>query len=131
MQPAAVARQRAVGADHAVTRNDDRDRIRSVGGADRADRVRSRDAARELGVADRRAVSDPLQLAPARQLELRASRRERKLEVAALAAKYSSSWRMTSRVAPAILPARSRRFSAEAFAGAATRSGSPPTHRRR
>src|SRR6478735_11656467 len=48
LQAPGVARQRAVGADHAVTRVDDRDRVAAVGAADRP-----RDAAqlaRELAV---------------------------------------------------------------------------------
>ena len=75
VEPAAVAGERAVRADHAVARDHDRDRIRAVRGAGRADRRRAPDPRGELGVRDRRAVADALQLLPDALLERRPGRR--------------------------------------------------------
>src|SRR4051812_49725609 len=67
LQAARVARQGAVGADHAVARVDDRDGIAAVGATDR-----TRDAAEltgQLAVGDRLAVRDPAQSRPDGALE--------------------------------------------------------------
>src|SRR3954447_1148457 len=82
-QAAGVARQRPVGADHAMARRDDRDRVAAVGAADR-----SRHAAqlpRELAVGDRLAVRDLAQPRPDGALEGGAVVGQREVESGALA----------------------------------------------
>src|SRR5690349_3842541 len=51
VQSACVAAQRSVGAYHAVTWDNDRDRVRPIGGADRTYRVGLAYGARNIGVA--------------------------------------------------------------------------------
>src|SRR5262249_53382526 len=58
---AAVAGQLAVCPDHAVTRNDDRNRVAAVGRPDRARGFRTADPPRQFAVTDRRAVGNLLQ----------------------------------------------------------------------
>ena len=48
-EAAGVAVERAVGVDHAVTRDDERDHVRAVGAADGARGLRHADAGRHLG----------------------------------------------------------------------------------
>src|SRR4051794_8933349 len=82
-EAAGVPRERAVGADHAVAGDDDRDPVAAVGAADR-----SRDAAelaRELAVGGRLAVRDRAQAGPDRELERRAVLGQREVEFRALA----------------------------------------------
>src|SRR3954451_13544273 len=83
LQPARVARQRAVGADHAVARVDDRDRVAAVGAPDRAG-----DAAEltgQLAVGDRLAVRDLAQARPDGALEGGAVLGQRQVERGPLA----------------------------------------------
>ena len=77
---AAVAGERAVRADHAVARDQDRDGVCAVRRAGGADRRRAPDAPGELRVRDRLAVADALQLVPDALLERRAARRDRQVE---------------------------------------------------
>ena len=90
-QPAAVAGERSVAADDAVTRNDDRDRIGSVGETDGAHRFGIADAPRELSVAGGLAVRDIAQRAPHLLLKRRALRRERNIKRAELAGEVRRS----------------------------------------
>src|SRR3954454_9836926 len=83
VQPAGVARQRAVGADHAVAGDDDRDLVAAVGPPDGPGRAA--ELGRELPVGPRDAVGDRPQLGPHRELERGAALRERELERGALA----------------------------------------------
>src|SRR6185295_19469007 len=86
LDPTAVARQAAVGADDAMARYDDDDRVRAVGETDRADGVGASDGRCELPVARRRACRNASQRGPHETLEVRApgADRERidRLEVA-------------------------------------------------
>src|SRR5690606_6273877 len=84
-QAAAEAGEGAVGADHAVAGQDDRQRVAAVGGADRAHRCGAADAQRKLRIADGAAIGDIPQRQPYLALERRALRRQRQLEAAALA----------------------------------------------
>ena len=78
LQPAGVAGEGAVGADDAVARDDDRDRVAAVGQADRArGGVGAAEAVRDLAVRRGLAVADLAQLAPDPLLERRADRGER------------------------------------------------------
>src|SRR4051812_24965621 len=82
-QAAGVARQRPVGADHAMAGRDDRDRVAAIGAADRP-----RDAAqhaRELAVRDRLALRDLAQPRPDGALEGGAALGQREVEARALA----------------------------------------------
>ena len=90
VEAAGVARERAVGADHAVAGDDDRDLVAAVGAADRAGDAA--DLARELAVGARLAVRDLAQLGPDVELERRAVLGEREVELVRSPAKYSSSW---------------------------------------
>src|SRR6478735_1630664 len=83
VKAAGVARQRAVGADHAVAGDDDRDLVAAVGAADRAGDAA--DLAREFAVGARLAVRDPAQRAPDVELERRAVFGERDVEPGPLA----------------------------------------------
>ena len=58
LDAAAVAGEQTIGANHAVARYDDSDRIRAVGKADRADSVRPADSGGQRGVGGRRATGD-------------------------------------------------------------------------
>src|SRR5262245_9394602 len=58
IEPAAVAGQRAVGADHAMAGNDNGNRISPIGGADRPAGLGLPDAARQVGIADCRSKRD-------------------------------------------------------------------------
>src|SRR5689334_14497718 len=84
-QSAAIAREAAVGADHAMTRNDQRDRVRAVRRTHAARGRRLADRARDLAVAARLAVRNREQRLPHGLLELRAVRRELEVELGALA----------------------------------------------
>src|SRR5882762_7644166 len=84
LQPASVAGQRSVGADHAVAGNDDRDRIAGVGEAHGARRRGMADAPRDLAVADGLAVGNVLQGAPDEPLERISLHRQRHVERRAL-----------------------------------------------
>ena len=94
-QPAAEAGQRAVGADHAVARQDDRHRVLAVRGTDRPRSVRAEpEPARLLAVAHRLPVRDRREREPAAALELGAVEVERKVERGRLAGEVRrSSWR--------------------------------------
>src|SRR3954447_19517216 len=83
VEPAGVARQRAVGADHAVAGDDDRDLVAAVGPADGAGDAA--ELARDVAVGARLAVGDPAQRVPDLELERRAVLGERQREVRALA----------------------------------------------
>src|SRR3954452_8908411 len=84
-QPAAVAGERAVGADHAVARHDDRDRVLAVGGADGAERGRVPDLAGDLAVGGGLPVRDLQQRIPDQALERRALGPQRDVELRARA----------------------------------------------
>src|SRR4051795_3982961 len=82
LDAAGVAGQRAVGTDHAVARDDDRDRVAAVGQADGArGGVGLAEPPRDLAVRRGVAVADREQLAPDRALELAAGRVERQVEL--------------------------------------------------
>src|SRR3954451_17644979 len=82
-QAAGVARQRPVGADHAMARRDDRDRVAAVGAADRSRHAAQ--LARELAVGDRLALRDLAQPRPDGALELGAVLGQREVERGAFA----------------------------------------------
>src|SRR5262245_19733038 len=84
-QPAAVAREAARSTDHAVTRHDEPDRIRTVRRADAARGLRLPDRPSNLAVAARLAVRDRQQRVPDGALEFRAARCELEIEDRALA----------------------------------------------
>src|SRR5262245_50882664 len=79
LETAAEAGERSVGADHAMTRHDDADRIRAVRVPDGADGVGATNAFRELRVGERRADWNRPQRSPHATLKLRAAgfRRQR------------------------------------------------------
>ena len=80
----AVPGEGPVRADHAMAGHDDRDRIAPVGQANRAggdQRLAKR--RRDLPVADCRAIGNPGELRPDRQLECGSARREREVELLA------------------------------------------------
>ena len=85
VEAAAVAGQRAVGADHAVAGDDDRDRVAVVGAADRARRGGLADRARDVAVAGGLAERDPEQRRPDRLLERGPPGRQPQIEARALA----------------------------------------------
>src|SRR5688572_18152374 len=87
LDAAAVSGQRPVRSDHAMTRDDHRNRIRAVGRTDRTNRGRLADATRELAVRDRVAVRKLEQRVPDRQLKWCSARRELEIERLALARK--------------------------------------------
>src|SRR5262249_58451539 len=71
VQAAAEPRQRAVGADHAVTGQDDRERVAAVRRADRPRRVAAEaEPARLLAVAHRLPVGDRPERQPAAALDV-------------------------------------------------------------
>src|ERR1035441_1026438 len=70
-QPAAIAAQLPVLIDHAMTRNQNRDPIASVGGAHRARRSGTPNRPRQFLVGPRFAVGDPQQARPHLALECR------------------------------------------------------------
>ena len=120
VEPAAVARQAAVRADHAVARHDDRDRVAAVGGADRAGAVRPPDLPGDLAIAARLAVRDREQRLPDVLLEVGAAHVELEVELNALAGEVllellDSVRERLARVAPA--GPRSRRGHVEALQG--------------
>src|SRR5690242_19875320 len=61
---AAIAGERAVGADHAMAGHDDADGVGAVGKADGPDRLGPADAPRQLAVGERAAARDLAQRAP-------------------------------------------------------------------
>src|SRR6185295_15266238 len=69
VEPAGIAAERPVAADHAVARDEHRDMVVAVGRADRSDRGRLADRRRDLGIAAGLARRDLAQLAPHRFLE--------------------------------------------------------------
>src|SRR3546814_17020174 len=79
-QSAAEAGQRAVGADHTMAGNDDRDRVASVRRAHRAHRLRLADAARDVAVAPGLPVGNLRQRRPDLALARRADRLQRPLD---------------------------------------------------
>ncbi len=83
-EPAAKAGERAVGPDHAVARNDDRQRIRTVGKPDRPRTSDDSHVPRELPVRPGLAVGDGAQPFPDRELKRRARRGELQLEAPSL-----------------------------------------------
>src|SRR5215207_10009892 len=85
LEPAAVADERAVGADDAVARDDDRDRVAAVGETDRAHGARVAELVGERTVGRRLAVGDLEQQRPHALLEGRSGRAELELELRALA----------------------------------------------
>ncbi len=85
LEPPRIPGERTTLRDHAMTRNDDRDRVRAVRGSHRATRRWSLDRTRELAVRPRRAVRDREQLSPHALLKAGASRTERELERLAVA----------------------------------------------
>src|SRR4051794_38852264 len=85
LDPARVAGERAVGADDAVARHDDRDRVQRVRAADGAARRGPADPRRDLGVRRGLAVRDRANLVPHAPLELRAGEPELEVELGALA----------------------------------------------
>src|SRR2546423_6701304 len=85
VEAAAEARERAVGADHAVARDDHRDRVAAVGEADGADGPGVAEAAGERAVGGRLAGRDLAQHRPHALLELSPVGRELQGEVGALA----------------------------------------------
>src|SRR6185436_14242985 len=72
VEAAAVAGQRAVRADDAVTGDDDRDRVGAVGGPHGTDRRRLADAPRQFAIRNGGAGRDAAQRLPDRLLERRA-----------------------------------------------------------
>ena len=72
MQSAAVAGQRGIGANHAMARNDDGNRIGAVCEADRTDRFGMPDLAGESTVAERAAGGNCAQCRPDDTLKGRA-----------------------------------------------------------
>src|SRR5262249_44143519 len=77
----AVAGERPVGADHAMTGNNDRNRVPPVGKADGARSRRLPDAARQLAVRDRFTEGNLAQLLPHFFLKCRSVRSKRDVEV--------------------------------------------------
>ena len=75
LDAAAVAGERAVGADHPMAGHDQADRVGAVGQAHRPNRRRLADALREAAVAECRAGRDVAQGLPNRALEGRAASR--------------------------------------------------------
>src|SRR5690348_11815551 len=69
LDPAAVAAERAVAADHAVARDQHRDMVVAVRGADRAHRLRVADRSGDFRIAAGLAGRDLAELAPHRLLE--------------------------------------------------------------
>ena len=91
-QAAAEAGQRTVGADHAVAREDERQRVLAVRRADGARLLRAvAEAARLLAVADGLAVRDGREREPALTLELAAVRSSGRSNAVSSPAKYDSS----------------------------------------
>src|SRR5690606_7383901 len=84
-QPAAVAGQRAVAADDAVTRDDDRDRVAAVREANGPHGLRLADRARDVGIGRRPSVAHIEQRVPDPPLERRSLERERHVELPPLA----------------------------------------------
>ena len=81
VQAAAEAGERAVGADHAVARQDERERVLAVGGADGARGIRTEaEPPRLLAVADGLPVGDRREREPAAPLEVGAVEVERQVE---------------------------------------------------
>src|SRR5437764_9061334 len=81
VEAAAEARERAVGADHAVARQDERERVLAVRRADRPRRVRAEaEPPRLLPVAHGLPVRDRREREPALALELRAVEVEGQVE---------------------------------------------------
>src|SRR5918994_2772204 len=85
LEPAAVAGEGAVRADHAVARHDDRDRVAAVGEADGADLARVAERERERAVGGRLAIRDAEQQVPDAALEGGPGGAQLELELRALA----------------------------------------------
>src|SRR6185437_858025 len=77
LDAAAIAGERAAGADDTMTGYDDADGIGAIGEADGADRLGAADAPRQLAVGQRGAARDLAQRAPYQALERRAAGRGR------------------------------------------------------
>src|SRR5215470_8965005 len=89
LDAAAVAGQLAVRPDHAVTWDDDRDRVAAVSRADRARGFRTADPPRQFAVTDRRAVGNLLQFGPDALLKRRAAGRKAQIELGQFACEIS------------------------------------------
>src|SRR5258707_5874021 len=83
-EPSGVSREAAVGADHAVARHDDRERIAASGRTRGTRRAWSARARRQLRVSDRLAEGNARDRDPDTALEFRTFGRERQLEALAL-----------------------------------------------
>src|SRR6266540_3442346 len=79
---AAVAAERPVGADDAVTGDEDGDLVLAVDAPNRADGAGRTHAARHVGVGPRLAIRDLAECLPGRQLERGAALLQRQIEVA-------------------------------------------------
>src|SRR6266849_8997975 len=89
VHPAAVASQAAVGADHPMAGDHDRDRVPAVCQADCAGGRRLADPSGQIAVGDGLAVRDRLQRRPHATLELRAVEGERQVEAGQLTAEIA------------------------------------------
>src|SRR4051812_33948328 len=81
LESARVAGQTSVGADDAVTRDDDRDRVAAHRRADGADGLRGAYATGQLGIADGLAEPDGAERLPDPKLELGAAEGQRQVEL--------------------------------------------------
>ena len=109
MEPAAEAGERAVRADHAMARKDDRQRVLAVRRADGAGGVAAEtEPARLLAVADGLSVRNRREREPAALLELGAVQFERQVERRRSPAKYASNCRAASARTGDSPPARIR-----------------------
>jgi hypothetical protein len=110
-QAPAVAGELAVGPDHAVARNDDRNRIGSIRQADRAARVWTADSPRQFTVRDRLAMEDLQQFVPDLPLKGRAFGGEVNVEglefSSKIRAKLANRITQCGRVFMTVIPQRS------------------------
>ena len=79
VEPAGIAAERSVAADHAVARDQHRDMIVAIGRADRSDRLWLADRSRDLGITARFARRDLAELPPHGFLESSAGDIDRQL----------------------------------------------------
>jgi len=85
VKAAAVTTERAVGGNHAMAGDDDRDWVAIVGHADGAECIRFAYGPGNVGVSARLSIGNRQQRAPAGKLEIGAAKIERESKLAALA----------------------------------------------
>ena len=90
-EPAAEPGQAAVRPDHAMTGNDNGNRVLTVGGADGTHGRRTSDVPRQLRITPRRTVRNLFERVPDVALKRGTGRRDRQIELPSLAQEVSAS----------------------------------------